>query len=247
MTLIFTANQTMTNPPPGTPTLPDTATGLAFDFSFDGLKATTVDGGAVNSISSAGSSALTLSTKITEYRYPTLTHAGPKGHAFLHFGGNQMISTPESGNVLSEGQSATIALVVRAEAGATTQRILGVATNANGYRFISPAAGGFIAQGQDSAGPGSLSGNGALNNWHVVIATYAGANSRLQVNGSDPVTGSLPRGEMRGLRLGRTGSSAVSPASDFTGDIARVMIYRRALTVSDASGLAYELMTQYGI
>lgn len=249
MSLIFTANQSMSAPPAGTPTLPDIATKLAFDFNFDGLKQTITNGSQVPSISSSVGS-LTLNEKIGS-AFPTLTHAGPNGHAALRFAGSNTIATPNTVSPIVAGETATIAIVVRTSAVANSFRILSGNTSNEGYRFISPEAGGYRASGSNvavsPAEAGVIAGPASAGQWHVVIATFQGAGaSSLRIDGGSPIAGSLGRGLMKGLQMGSV-TPAYVDGSAFVGDIARVIIYKRALTPVDAEGLAAELMTTYGI
>jgi len=251
MTLILKANQAMTAPLAETPRLPDIATALSYDFNPDLLRASIANGAAVPSISSTGSQALTLNNKIPELSFPTLTHAGPNGKAALTFAGNHMITVTDGGATTFEyGTDSTIALVVRANSYTDTQRILGVSLN-DGFRYISPFAGGLRANGSDTQGTdggGSLTGPAASGAWHVVIAAIGGPNRSLfKIDGAAPAAGNIARGRFRGLRLGHTGGDVVNAASAFNGDIARVQIFRRLLSAADMDGLAYELMTTYGI
>lgn len=252
MTLILTANQAITSPIAGTPTLPDYSTGLSFDYNPELLRASIANGAIVPSLPSTGLESLTLNStdQGTGTTFPTLTHAGPNGKAALTFAGNQMISVPANPGVLIEtGDDITFALVYRATTYTDTQRILGVG-NSDGFRYISPFSGGIRANGFDGVANVSsqITAAAVSNSWHVMIAATGGTGrSSVKVDGNAPVLGNVTRGRMRGLRLGYTGGGSVNAASAFTGDIARVLVFRRLLTESDINGLAYDLMTTYGI
>lgn len=80
--------------------------------------------------------------------------------------------------------------------------------------------------------------------FHIVIATFNGASSRLWFNGGTGATGGTGAAAGSGLTVGIGGNGTSTP---LVGDIGEICVYNTAVAVSDVNGLGQHLASRFGL
>lgn len=244
MTLVLRSSAVMSNPPAGTPVIPDTTTGLWFAFDAANMQGV-ADGAAVPSVeldSGPGLTPLVLTADwITVGTAPTYSvSGGPDGSPCLEFGGNSALRS--TAVVAQKGQPFSLVMKVRVDTyvNGGSGRVLAVATASqpsgsatyrvatNSTRLLALASGA----GQITAAEAGTSG------WAVVTVVVDGANSKIKVGDGAIVTGSLGVADLYGnLWLGAYSTTGDLSSGVFDGAYSMVRGYFRAFSDAEINAL----------
>ncbi|KTS90661.1 hypothetical protein NS183_07695 [Microbacterium testaceum] len=223
--------------------IPDITTGLLLDYNADSLGSV---GSSVTSwASSAGSLGAAANLTSGSSPRPTVVD-GPNGHKAVRFvaSSSQYLMTALFGTPLSLPMTQVV--ILRPAATSTASIVSGHYDTAANYIGIRRVSSGYDA----GAGASSEIVNGSSSDtsaFHVVTARH-GASGMLRVDTvkSNGATGQASASRANLPRV-TIGADAAHTASFLSGDVARVLMFSRALTDADIASLHATLGATYGI
>lgn len=223
--------------------LPDITTGLLLDYNADSLGAV---GAAVSAwASSAGALGAAANLTGGSTSKPTVV-AGPNGHKAVRAdaSSSQYLRTALFGSPV--GLPLTQVLVVRSAATSTASIISGNFTSSSAFAGVRRISTGYDG-GAGATGEIVNGGSADTAGFHVVTIRH-GLNGLLRVDTveSQGVTGQAAPTLANLPRVTLFTNSAAN-AQFFGGDIARVMMFSRALTNADIASLHATLGATYGL
>lgn len=235
--------------PQPVPALPDISTGLLQRWTFDGLGL--ADGDPVASVPSAGGSrGVPLADPHgTVTRRPTITLGAQAGHDALTFvGGSQQYlrTSPLYAAEARTQQPATKVVVFRRSATAAGTLMSGGVDSVGKGMSVEVTSTGLARSTAVDGGAALTSSAPYDTGWHVLVAVFDGANSRIHVDGTVN-TGTIVAAPNGIDPRDTIGTNVAATASFFSGQVLEVRIYGRALNPADAEALIASLRSSYSL
>lgn len=250
--LIIRAEGTITNPPPGTPVLPDTTSGLFLDLDARTLSLS--NGATVSEWTASGPASedfRVLNDTVSGFYYPTYSAtAGAGGTPALTFDGTQQIRT----NIGDSGPRLALPFTVAVVCSGDSAAQLGETNHA---RYFSGT--GLLPLAFMPANRSVRTTDLGLSTWghfasiptvpghRVLVFSYNGASSAWGASGHEAKTISIAEHPLGGFGFGGSAASATPPVRGLVGTVTRALIFSRAFTTHDIDALVSELSAEYGI
>lgn len=235
--------------PTPAPPLPDITTAMLQRWTFDGLGL--ADGTPVASVPSAGGSrnVALADPHATVTRRPTITIDAQHGHDALTFDGAQqqyLRTVPLYPTEQRTQQPATKVVVFRRSA-TTGGLLMSGGVDGVGKGMSVEVTSTSLARMSAVDGGASIASSAPYDTgWHVLVAVFDGANSRIHIDGT--VNTGTVTAAPNGLDPRDTiGTNVAATASFFSGQVLEVRIYGRALNPTDAEALIASLSQHYGL
>lgn len=223
--------------------IPDITTGLLLDYNADTLGAI---GASVTAwASAAGSLGAAADLTVSSTSKPTVV-AGPNGHKAVQAtaASSQYLRTALFGSPI--GLPLTQTIVVRPDSTSTGALISGNFTSSSAFAGIRRNSTGYDA-GAGASGELANGSSADTTGFHVVTIRH-GASALLRVDKSEafgatgqaaPTLANLPRVTLF--------ANSAATSTFFSGAVARMLMFNRALTDADIASLHATLGAQYAV